>query len=84
MKGHLQQSDVYNARDDFSRLEQRLVKLQQFNSRQRPSKLTDLWRDRRNPLQWYTFWAVMLVEGMANIVATLQLLVALAELQASP
>lgn len=59
MQGHLQPSDVYNARDDFPRLGSRLIKLQQFNSRQRPSKLTDLWRDRRNPLQWYTFWAVL-------------------------
>lgn len=83
MEGHLQQSDVYSARDDFPRLGSRLIKLQQFNLRQRPSKLTDLWRDRRNPLQWYTFWAVVLVGGVANILAALQLLVALVELQAS-
>lgn len=83
MEGHLQQSDVYSARDDFPRLGRRLIKLQQFNSRQRPNKLTDLWRDRRNPLQWYTFWAVVLVGGVANILAALQLLVALVELQAS-
>lgn len=83
MEGHLQQSDVYSAQDDFPRLGPRLIKLQQFNSRQRPSKLTDLWRDRRNPLQWYTFWAVVLVGGVANILAALQLLVALVALQAS-
>ncbi|KAE8374546.1 hypothetical protein BDV26DRAFT_295906 [Aspergillus bertholletiae] len=83
MEGHLQQSDVYSARDDFPRLGARLIKLQQFNSRQRPSKLTDLWRDRRNPLQWYTFWAVVLVGGVANILAALQFLVALVELQGS-
>jgi hypothetical protein len=83
MEGHLQQSDVYSARDDFPRLGPRLIKLQQFNSRQRPSKLTDLWRDRRNPLQWYTFWAVVLVGGLANILAALQLLVAIVGLRAS-
>ena len=83
MEGRLQQSDVYNARDDFPRLGSRLIKLQQFNSRQRPSKLTDLRRDRRNPLQWYTFWAVVLVGGMANILAALQLLGSLVQLQAS-
>lgn len=83
LEGHLQQSDVYSARDDFPRLGRRLIKLQQFNSRQRPNKLTDLWRDRRNPLQWYTFWAVVLVGGVANILAALQLLVAVVELQAS-
>ncbi|RHZ65531.1 uncharacterized protein CDV56_109274 [Aspergillus thermomutatus] len=83
MEGHLQQNDVYSARDDFPRLGPRLLKLQQFNSRQRPSKLTDLWRDRRNPLQWYTFWAVILVGGVANILAALQFLVALVQLQTS-
>ena len=83
MEGRLQQCDVYSARDDFPRLGPRLVRLQQFNSRQRPSRLTDLWRDRRNPLQWYTFWAVVLVGGLSNILALLQLLVAVIEVQAS-
>jgi len=83
IEGHLQQSDVYNARDSFPRLGPRLIKLQQFSSRQRPSKLTDLWRDRRNPLQWYTFWAVLLVGGVANILAALQLAVGIAQLKAS-
>ena len=82
MEGHLQQSDVYNARDDFPRLGPRLIKLQQFSLRQSPSKLTDLWRDRRNPLQWYTFWAVLLVGGVANILAALQLAVSIAQLKA--
>lgn len=83
MEGRLQQSDVYSALDDFPRLGPRLIKLQQFSSRQRPSKLTDLWRDRRNPLQWYTFWAVVVVGGVANILTGLQLLVAIVELQTS-
>ncbi|BDD54407.1 hypothetical protein MAP00_000027 [Monascus purpureus] len=83
IEGHLQQSDVYSAQDDFPRLGRRLLKLQQFNLRQRPSKLTELWRDRRNPLQWYTFWAVVLVGGVANILAALQLLVAIIALQMS-
>lgn len=82
MEGHLQQSNVYSARDDFPRLGLRLIQLQEFNLRQRPSKLTDLWRDRRNPLQWYTFWAVVLVGGVANILAALQLLVGIVGLQA--
>jgi hypothetical protein len=83
MEGHLQQSNVYNARDDFPRLGPRLIKLQQFSARQRPSKLTDLWRDRRHPLQWYTFWAVLLVGGLAIIMSALQLAVTIAQLKAS-
>ncbi|KAJ5817136.1 hypothetical protein N7447_009369 [Penicillium robsamsonii] len=38
-------------------------------------------RPRRNPLQWYTFWAVLLVGGLANILAVLQLLVAIVALK---
>ncbi|PLB39306.1 uncharacterized protein BDW47DRAFT_103417 [Aspergillus candidus] len=83
MKGQLLESDVYSVRNDFPRLGPRLLKLQQFNLRQRPNKLIDLWRDRRNPLQWYTFWAVVIVGGVANILAALQLLVAIIELQTS-
>ncbi len=61
----------------------RLIKLQQFSARQRPSKLTYLWRDRRNPLQWYTFWAVSLLGGGANILSALQLAAGIAQLKAS-
>lgn len=28
--------------------------VQQYNPRQQPSRVRDLWRDRRNPLQWYS------------------------------
>ncbi|KAF5000629.1 hypothetical protein FDECE_11166 [Fusarium decemcellulare] len=73
---HLQERDVYNAVDDFPRLGWRLLRVQKFNLRQQPSKLTDLWRDRRNPLQWYTFWAVLIIGGMANIIGLFQLVVA--------
>ncbi|RSL68868.1 hypothetical protein CEP53_002404 [Fusarium sp. AF-6] len=74
---HLQERDVYSAMEDFPRLGQRLLQVQKFNLRQQPSKLADLWRDRRNPLQWYTFWAVLIIGGMANVVGVLQLAVAI-------
>jgi hypothetical protein len=47
--------------------------------RQQPSKVTDLWRDRRNPLQWYTFWAVLWVGGASIVLAVLQLVVSLVQ-----
>ena len=37
VEGCLQQCDVYNVQDDFPRLGQRLIKLQQFNLRQTPA-----------------------------------------------
>ncbi|KAI9684530.1 MAG: hypothetical protein M1822_005618 [Bathelium mastoideum] len=56
-EGALQEEGTYSSQDDFPMFGQRLVKIQQFTLRQQPSRLRDLWRDRRNPLQWYTFWA---------------------------
>lgn len=58
--------DTYSARDDFPTFGVRLLTLQNYNMRRQPSRVRDLWRDRRNPLQWYTFWAVIWV-GMAGI-----------------
>lgn len=72
--GNLLESDVYSIENDFPRLGYRLLALQSFNLRQRPSRLTDLWRDRRNPMQWYTFWAVLLVGSVGLILALLQLI----------
>ena len=76
----LQEEDAYSAQDDFPMFGQRLAKLQEFNLRQQPSKLRDLWRDRRNPLQWYTFWAVLIVGSLSLLLTLLQLIVALAQL----
>ncbi|KAK1508065.1 uncharacterized protein CCOS01_16066 [Colletotrichum costaricense] len=72
----LLESDVYSAQSDFPRLGYRLINLQRFSLRQKPRRLTDLWRDRRNPLQWYTFWAVLWVGGAGIILAIIQTILA--------
>ncbi|OTA87934.1 hypothetical protein M434DRAFT_130619 [Hypoxylon sp. CO27-5] len=76
----LQEENSYSSQDDFPLFGQRLVKLQEFTLRQQPSKLEDLWRDKRNPLQWYTFWAVLIVGGASIIIGLLQLFVGTAQL----
>lgn len=76
----LQEQSSYSSQDDFPLLGQRLAKIQEFTLRQQPSKLTDLWRDRRNPLQWYTFWAVLVVGGFSILIGMLQLFVGIAQL----
>jgi hypothetical protein len=78
--GCLQEESAYSSQDDFPMFGQRLAKLQEFCLRQQPSKLRDLWRDRRNPLQWYTFWAVVIIGGTSTVFAVLQFLVSLAQL----
>ncbi|KAF2259243.1 hypothetical protein CC78DRAFT_475942 [Lojkania enalia] len=74
------EESAYSSQDDFPLFGQRLAKLQEFTYRQQPSRLRDLWRDRRNPLQWYTFWAVLVVGGLSILLGLLQLLVSVAQL----
>lgn len=73
--GSLLEKSSYSSQDDFPLFGQRLTKLQDFSLRQQPSRLRDLWHDRRNPLQWYTFWAVLVVGGLSLVLAVLQLIV---------
>ncbi|KAH0556662.1 hypothetical protein GP486_005534 [Trichoglossum hirsutum] len=79
LNDQLQESDTYSARDDFTFFGPRLLTLQRYNMRQQPSKMKDLWRDRRNPLQWYTFWAVLWIGGATLVLGLLQLLVGIAQ-----
>lgn len=74
------ESSTYSAQYDFPIFGSRLLALQEYNLRQQPSKVRDLWRDRRNPLQWYTFWAVILVGGISILLATFQLAVGIGQL----
>lgn len=67
------ESDTYSSGDDFPHFGSRLLAVQQYNLRQQPRRIRDLWRDRRNPLQWYTFWAVLWVGGITIVLALLQL-----------
>lgn len=74
------ESDTYSAQDDFPTFGNRLLALQRYNMRRQPSKVRDLWRDRRNPLQWYTFWAVIVVGAVGLLLAFLQLAVGLVQM----
>lgn len=80
VNGRLQESSTYSVHEDFPCFGSRLLSLQRFSSRQQPSRVKDLWRDRRNPLQWYTFWAVLVVGGISIVLSILQLLVGVAQL----
>ena len=79
-EGELQEQDVYDTNLDFRFLGARLLELQAYNLRQEPSRIRDLWRDRRNTLQWYTFWAVIFVGGLTVLLALLQCFIAAAQL----
>lgn len=39
----------------------------------KPNGIRGLWKDKRDSLQWYTFWAVVCLGCFGAIVAVLQL-----------
>ncbi|OCK76446.1 hypothetical protein K432DRAFT_446028 [Lepidopterella palustris CBS 459.81] len=47
--------------EDFTFWHDRLVILKQVFDEARPSTLSQWWYDRRNGVQWYTFWVAILV-----------------------
>lgn len=63
--GRLLEHSTYSPVVHFPLLGDRLLALQEFSLRQSPSKIRDLWRDRRNPSQWYTLWAVIVIGGVS-------------------
>ncbi|KAI0893452.1 hypothetical protein F4806DRAFT_504915 [Annulohypoxylon nitens] len=67
----------YSAQDHFPTFGPRLLALQRYNMRRQPSKILDLWRDQRNPLQWYTFWAVLLIGVIGFLLSIFQLAVSI-------
>ena len=80
LEKEIQEQEVYDANLDFRFFGDRLLKLQAFNLRQQPNRMRDLWRDRRNALQWYTFWAVILIGGLSVVLAIVQCFVSAAQL----
>lgn len=81
--GHLLEQEIYSADTDFPVLGARLLELQAFNSSQKANRIWDIWRDRRNPLQWYTFWAVIIIGGLTLIISVVQTTLSGAQLAAS-
>jgi hypothetical protein len=47
--------------ENFGYWHDRLVILKEVYDEARPSTLSQWWYDRRNGVQWYTFWVALLV-----------------------
>lgn len=54
----------------------RLSALQDHIFRQNRKTLAMIWRDKRNPHQWYTFWAVIYINGFSIVLSIIQTLLA--------
>jgi hypothetical protein len=63
--GHLKTDDRQIER--FVYWHDRLVTLKQVFNEAQPKNLSQWWHDRRNGVQWYTFWVAILVLGLTLI-----------------
>ena len=53
----------------FGPFEDRVRILDAYMKSKKPSTLRGLWRDRRDSLQWYTLWVVIIFGGLSLLIA---------------
>lgn len=71
--------DVCDGRN-FPQLGLKLLELQAYITDQRPRALKDVWNDRRNPHEAFTFWAVVLIGGATIVLGVLQIILSALQL----
>lgn len=67
---------TYDAFHDMPYFADRLQDLQQYILCQNPSRAKMLWKDRRDALRWYTFWAVITIGGVTIVLGVVQTILA--------
>lgn len=70
-----------NASSDFPILSSRLLRIQEYIDSIQPNRISSLWRDKRDILRWYTFWAVVILGAFNVIIAVVQTSLASAQVQ---
>ena len=59
--------------DNFEYWHDRVVALKQVFDEARPANIRQLWYDRRQTHQWFTFWAVLLAGGVSTLLCLVQI-----------
>jgi hypothetical protein len=63
---------------DFPIFEDRLRQLRYYMDTQKPRTFRQIWKDKRDTLNYFTFWAVMIFGGLGVLLAFLSLAVSIA------
>ncbi|KAI9880107.1 MAG: hypothetical protein M1830_005352 [Pleopsidium flavum] len=71
--------EEYEDFDTYPVFQDRLRELKAFMDSRRPSGFLALWKDKRDTLQWYTFWAVLVVGSLSIFLAFASLAVSTAQ-----
>jgi hypothetical protein len=71
---------AYDVEIDFPFFGSKLDLINARLSAERPIGVKELWRDRRDSLQWYTLWAVLFIGGFGVVLSLCQTAIGLAQL----
>jgi hypothetical protein len=75
-----QEKEFYRPHRDFPILRSRIATLHQQMSKMKPRGWGELWRDKRDSAQWFTFWAVIIIGGSGILLSLIQVLLQAAQL----
>jgi hypothetical protein len=64
--------EFYRLSRDFPILRSRIAVLQQQMTNLKPRGWREIWNDKRDSAQWYTFWAVIVFGGSGIVLAFIQ------------
>lgn len=81
VNGFLRHQDSYSQTTDFPILGRRLLVLQEWNLKHNPIGMLDMWKDKRNPLQRFTFCSIC-IGTFATVMLTVVVVVLTATLVA--
>jgi hypothetical protein len=68
---------------DFPIFEDRLRQLRHYMDTQKPRNFRQMWKDKRDTSNYFTFWAVMIFGSLSVLLALLSLAVSIAQTVAS-
>jgi hypothetical protein len=75
--------NTYNTVRVFPHLRPKLDIIRHAIEAESPRNLLGLWKDKRNTLSWWTFWAVVVIGGLGLLLAAAQTAVSIAQLYVS-
>lgn len=75
-----QERDIYNLARDFPILRSRLSILTRHLSLRKPRSWRELWQDKRDSAQWFTFWAVLVIGGLGIMLAFMQVILQIVQI----
>jgi hypothetical protein len=72
--------DSYDLARYFPMYRSKLMALDQYMSKRRPRTWKELWQDKRDSAQWFTFWAVLILGGLGVVLTLIQVVLQIVEI----